>query len=398
MRDDRLSFLDGLRGFAAFYVMIFHARWLLWEGYFGGYAQHPDLYPPLERIIAHLFLPFSFGGQVVTLFFVLSGFVIHLRYARQHQTQGEAARFDLRDYFTRRWRRLYPPLLLALAFTFVLDQIGIAAGFAIYTQPTVLNLDFVPNYQPTTLIGNLLFVNTVYVPNWGSNGPLWSLMYEAWFYMLYPLFWRINKRSVWWAAGALVALTLLSQFPSLWIIELLRVVFSRMLQWWMGALLAEVYVGRIGVKLWHVGLLSSLLLIMLPLDTIMPVQSPDMRYVGYFGWALAFTGMIAALLAWVRRGGSLRWVEALNPLAAFSYTLYVTHTPIQFLISGWLMHNSVDGTLPRAVWWVFLGIILSTIFAYAAHFVVERPFLKRSSPRTVVQPPSSQTVDASVMP
>src|SRR5665647_3307561 len=28
-----LLFLDGLRGLAAFYVMVGHARWLLWEGY-----------------------------------------------------------------------------------------------------------------------------------------------------------------------------------------------------------------------------------------------------------------------------------------------------------------------------------------------------------------------------
>src|SRR5665213_1414486 len=32
-----LQFLDGLRGLAALYVMVGHARWLLWEGYREGF-------------------------------------------------------------------------------------------------------------------------------------------------------------------------------------------------------------------------------------------------------------------------------------------------------------------------------------------------------------------------
>ena len=40
-----------------------------------------------------------------------------------------------------------------------------------------------------TFIGNLAFLMKTYVPVWGSNDALWSLKFEWWFYMLYPLYW-----------------------------------------------------------------------------------------------------------------------------------------------------------------------------------------------------------------
>src|SRR6516164_10849165 len=116
-RRSRLAFLDGLRGLAAFYVMVGHARWLLWEGYSDGYKLHPERYSTMGKIIVHLLSAFRWGHEAVIFFFVLSGFVIHLRYAAG-LANGSRDRFDFWPYFVRRARRLYPPLLAALAVTF----------------------------------------------------------------------------------------------------------------------------------------------------------------------------------------------------------------------------------------------------------------------------------------
>ena len=121
---DRLAFLDGLRGLAALYVMLGHARWLLWEGFAAGYLQHPEQYPPLSKVMAYFWLAFDYGHQAVIFFFVLSGFVIHLRYAKAIKQEGETAVFDLGPFFFRRFRRIYPLFLLAMAVTLLLDAIG----------------------------------------------------------------------------------------------------------------------------------------------------------------------------------------------------------------------------------------------------------------------------------
>ena len=38
-----------------------------------------------------------------------------------------------------------------------------------------------------TLLGNVFFLQTLTTPVWGSNGPLWSLAYEFWYYVCFPL-------------------------------------------------------------------------------------------------------------------------------------------------------------------------------------------------------------------
>ena len=91
---DDLRFLDGLRGLAALYVMIGHARWLLWEGYSEGYLQHPDSYSQAGKALVYFFSIFRYGREAVLFFFVLSGFVIHLRYARKLKAEvGSPSRF-----------------------------------------------------------------------------------------------------------------------------------------------------------------------------------------------------------------------------------------------------------------------------------------------------------------
>ena len=38
-----------------------------------------------------------------------------------------------------------------------------------------------------TLLGNLAFLQDFFARPYGSNGPLWSLSYEFWFYLVFPL-------------------------------------------------------------------------------------------------------------------------------------------------------------------------------------------------------------------
>src|ERR1700722_10771871 len=77
-------FLDGLRGLAALYVAMHHAFWLLQEGYTAGYLAHPAAYSRAQKIVALASSSiFRLGHEAVLFFFVLSGFVIHLRYARR---------------------------------------------------------------------------------------------------------------------------------------------------------------------------------------------------------------------------------------------------------------------------------------------------------------------------
>jgi peptidoglycan/LPS O-acetylase OafA/YrhL len=375
-QDNRLLFLDGLRGLAAFYVLVFHARWLLWEGYVSGYATHPEQYSIVAKVLVYILLLFSYGHEMVMLFFVLSGFVIHLRYAKRLK-QLPNMPFDWGSYMLRRIRRLYPPLIFAMILTFALDQLGQALHFSIYFEPTVLNMEIKPVHDPTTAIGNLLFTMAVYVAPFGMNGALWSLAYEWWFYMIYPVFWRLSRRSMLTATAIMVVMYLMSFFPPLWPVKLLQVIFSLMVCWWFGVLLADIYVGRWPISMWKLAPLSLLFVGLVPVTFLAPAKSPGAAVILETLWALAFTGLLAASLAWQNRGGSLRFLEWLKPLGDMSYTLYVIHFPILIFISGWLISQSPTGALPQNVGWTFVGIGVCLCVAYAAHFFTESPFVQR---------------------
>jgi peptidoglycan/LPS O-acetylase OafA/YrhL len=62
---------------------------------------------------------------------------------------------------------------------------------------------------PEVLLGNLVFLQAILVPTWGSNGPLWSLAFEFWFYIWFPtLAHRIHDEAFFgqdWCPTALAA-------------------------------------------------------------------------------------------------------------------------------------------------------------------------------------------------
>jgi peptidoglycan/LPS O-acetylase OafA/YrhL len=367
-----LMFLDGLRGLAAFYVMVGHARWLLWEGYADGFCHHPASYSLMDRSLMYFFSLFKYGHEAVLFFFVLSGFVIHLRYARRIAGQGMAAKFDWLAFVGRRARRLYPPLLAAMAVAMVLDTIGKSHGLSIYHQATPypeINANVVSHLDGVTALGNLAFVMNTYVPVFGCNGPLWSLKFEWWFYMIYPLFWWLSRRSIVMATGLMAALFAASYFPSGWPLQLLRDVFGAMLAWWLGALLADIFAGRIKWR-WHWVALATALSGLLALGFGGPAHD--------LGMAFLFAAVLAIGFAVKDKKFSLRWLDNLKPLGDMSYTLYVTHFPILVLAGGWLMARSPKGLLPQHFGWVFAGIAMAMLLAFALHFVVERPFLRRA--------------------
>ena len=382
-------FLDGMRGVAALFVALHHGLLWLHPGYQTGVRWHPNDYNRLARIILILLYPFHFGHSAVLFFFVLSGFVVHLRYARKAVDHKFVAFTAAPSFLWRRARRLYPPLLFAVALTALVDHVGSTLGYTIYTHSTpyvLLNQTISVRHDAKSLAGNIAFLMESYVPVFGTDAPLWSLKYEWWFYVVYPLTWMTLRRSAWPATSVFIVAFMLSLLHMPAAFSLPQEIASAMIIWWSGALLAEGYVGRLQFDPATLAPFALLIVLGAALNAF-KYNLPDVI------WGLGFVGLIALGLNLRMSSWPIRILTSLKPLGDCSYTLYVIHAPLLILVSGYLMSRSSTGELPASVV-PALAVPASIVpLAYALHFLLEKPFVGRAARDFTQHPlPSHSTI------
>jgi peptidoglycan/LPS O-acetylase OafA/YrhL len=165
--------MDFFRAAAAFAVVISHARDLVLTDYAG------------PATLAPFYAMTGLGHSAVIVFFVLSGFWI----SRSVLTRIGRPGF-WRDYLIDRLSRLGIVLVPALLVGGMLDWAGsVALQLPVYLGQS--GAHSMPGNVPgqlawPVLLGNLAFLQTIAVPAFGSNGPLWSLAWEFWYYLWFP--------------------------------------------------------------------------------------------------------------------------------------------------------------------------------------------------------------------
>jgi peptidoglycan/LPS O-acetylase OafA/YrhL len=177
----RLVHLDFLRGVAAILVCISHLTGFLFVPY--KQAISPGLLTKTFYFFATL------GHQAVLLFFVLSGYLVGGSVMKSFQLQ----RWSWRDYLLRRMTRLWVVLIPALLLTLFWDSLGHhvnpegyqGAFYKVYGSGPDTGAP--AEWGIRAFLGNLCFLQTILVPVYGSNSPLWSIANEFWYYLLFPL-------------------------------------------------------------------------------------------------------------------------------------------------------------------------------------------------------------------
>lgn len=147
------------------------------------------------------FRDYNFGSDAVVVIFVVSGFVIAFAAGRD----GTAGAYAF-NRLTRLWSVLIPALILTLVF----DRYGSALTPAAYPAGY-----YAPQTIADKLIRGVTFSNefrSLERLRLGTNGPLWSLSYEAVYYALFgvAIFWTGARRMV-----AIVAIAAIAGLPIL---------------------------------------------------------------------------------------------------------------------------------------------------------------------------------------
>jgi peptidoglycan/LPS O-acetylase OafA/YrhL len=347
----RIDILDALRGLAALVVVFMHGREVLWIG-MGPYLKSHPFEVSVSSMLAYASAPFVFGAIGVSALFVLSGYVIHRGQARM-LAKG-AVTFDGESFLKRRFVRIYPTLILALAVTLVCDLVS--RSFADHPLHGDIGAG--------TMIANLLALQGIAAPTYGSNSALWSLAIEIQFYLVYPLALSIRQRvGMDWMLALVTAVSILgalvlhlqgiTAFPQFY------------LAWWAGAYIADrEAAGRPLPQHW-------------PWFTAVAIALGCMSYtlklcsLGIVLWAIG----LAPLMAYVidRRFAWLAASTLLKAAGQFSYTLYAIHLPILVLASA-ALYGGVRQ--PNILVAAMISVAVIAV-AYAAYELAEGPSVRR---------------------
>jgi peptidoglycan/LPS O-acetylase OafA/YrhL len=118
----------------------------------------------------------GFAHQAVVVFFLISGWLVGGSLLNK-RGQPEALKLYAIDRITRLWTVLVPTFALILA-------IGMLTGSI---DPRTADFSRDNAYSASALVGNLFGLQTISVPQFGNNFPLWSLANESWYYLMFPL-------------------------------------------------------------------------------------------------------------------------------------------------------------------------------------------------------------------
>jgi len=350
---------DLLRGLAALLVLFGHWRNLL-------FVDFPSLHTH-RRLLTALYVLAGGGHQAVVLFFILSGYFIGGTVFRSL----ERNQWDWLGYLLRRIVRLWTVLVPALLLCLFWDRLGIYLGHApaLYGGRVANNIlfsDVRSVLVPHVFFGNLFFLQTILTPVFGSDGALWSLANEFWYYILFPLgmiaVWRTSRPMHRLICAALFATTA-------WFIG--AAIFLNFLIWLVGVALfllpAPSFTPRKGRYL-RIG--ASL--IYLPIFFAFGRHPMiGLLFRDYLLTVVTFFYLWVLLSAKEPYPAGARSVPVSREVARFSYTLYAVHLPILVFLTALVEGDSRWYPTPVHLL-VGAGLLVVAVgYAYVLAFLTE---------------------------
>lgn len=347
--------LNAMRAVAAILVVAYHVRQLL----FVDASDAGD--DPATRV---LYAVTGLGPAAVVVFFVLSGYWV----GGSVLTAFSRDRFRWPAYLTARLSRLWIVLIPALAVTAVLDHLGLAllADTSVYRgdpayHHTVPVAGLEGRLTVATALGNVVFLQTIVVPTFGTNASLWSLTYEAAFYAVLPLAlyaWR-GRGGPGRRLLSLILLLGLCGLAGAAVLKYLPV-------WLMGAAVAARR-DRIGSWL---GARSRLFLAWartgaaVALAAALYLTQAAYVSVNVLLLAAATTVLLVLLVEDVRWAGLPgRALGGLSDYAESSYSLYAIHLPVAALIAALLTPDAAARWSSTPAHWSGLAGICAVLIA-----------------------------------
>src|SRR5580698_10610777 len=359
---EHFEVLDGLRGSAAFLIVIFH----LFNYSFGFHGPW--------ALVKHAYLAVDF-------FFGLSGFVVAYAY------NARWTRMTMLQFFRIRLIRLHPLVLIGATLGLL--------GYMLDPFSKAMNRGPLPMVMLAYLTSLFLLPSPPIAgrPNESQalNGPAWSLMQEYLGNIAYALILRRLRTLTLWIVFAISGIALIWvanskgsldggwDYPNIWMAPL-RLTVSFVLGLWLYRVHDRIRTPKIGL------LLLSIVLVVCS-------QMPKFSKAGALDWnglydaacVLFLTPLIILCGAHSNAGAGM--IRLCKFSGRLSYPLYITHIPFVYVLTGYsgTRHPSMDVKLI----WIFLLIPFVIFVAWIALKYFDEPVRAWLTRRYGIKPSSS---------
>lgn len=338
MSTHSIKSIQALRGIAAFLVVLFHYKW----------AVDIDLYNPIVSAL------FNSGGLGVTIFFILSGFVM----IYSSRNKNSAVNFAI-----NRFSRIYPAYLFFIVLCFAIDGAMSTFHYTDKTTSFVRSFFFLPSI--TDNAPAYINVNSV-------SGVRWTLNYEMYFYLLMSLSFIFSRKTIALLSLffiVLVVIPIISGFyPGIEIqgypygSELLGFVTNPiMYEFLLGIIIATLY-----IKFKHnVSRFSSVLFFIV---SVLFVGYYSL-FNGYNDHGLKSSAVFMAIL-FLAIVFNREWLDKATPMILYylgeiSFSVYLLHNPMMSITRKYI-YSTDKG------WHVFItALLLTFITAHFSHKYLE---------------------------
>lgn len=335
--------LDGLRGVAILFVMLFHAE-----------------------------VPCFVGGFIgVDIFFVLSGFLITTILVREYERYGSVS---LKNFYARRVLRLAPALLLLLV-TFCLYSL-------FFLDEAKAKSNYIDALISLAYLSNWARAFSVHPPDF--LGHTWSLSIEEQFYILWPLMLLLmlallkNRKTVFAITVALAVSSSLFRIYLSFIGAPVERLYNGLdtradaliAGCALGLFLSLELAGKNGIARFRKQLFITALFSCFCLSLFVcnaDWRNQNMYYIGFFAVEI-FTAVLILEIVTNKEGAfalffSRKWLVWIGSV---SYGLYLWHHPVFCIIKS-LGYNRLTITIA--------GSLITFMIAVLSFYFLERPVL-----------------------
>ena len=382
LTEGRLQSIDALRGIAALGVVLYHAV-----------LQTNNAVPAnlFRWPVKSLQFVSSFGYVGVFLFFVISGFCIHLQWAKA-RARGESPSIQFGAFWRRRFRRLYPPYLIAFALFMLMMALSTGINLThFFVYDVVMHLLMLHNLDPYTC--------------YSINGVFWTLAIEEQLYLAYFLLLFLRSRWGWGPTLVICAAARVGWFAfshAAWVttgvgIPVPEAAASHWLTWALGAIAVEAAFGLVKLPKWcrNIWLGIAAIIAASATSVILPTTQKDtlphtlawmlMHPAWGFGFFVLVNRAVQMEQSWALKLNQLgatsprlqlatmlrRFVGVLAFVGVFSYSLYLTHELV-IMQSWWFVFKGV----PPMVNTLLIVVPATVFFAWVFYVFCEKPYMR----------------------